>query len=239
MASMTLEELTSQLQKAYGDALRAVVLYGSAASGEHVAKHSDYNVLVVVERLDAEALRNASATTRAWSEAGNPPPLTMTTAEWRGSSDIFPMEYSDILERHRVLFGTPPFDGIRVDLADLRLQVEHEAMGKLLRLRQAILAAGNDQRRQLDVLEQSLSTFMVIFRGVERLNDARPPVGYEELADQVGKRVGFDASPFVRVARHLRQQDRLAPADAPGVLPGYLAGARTLVSYLDHFPTAR
>src|SRR5215471_17402461 len=115
MARMTLEELVSQLRAAYASALNAVVLYGSAAAGEHIAKKSDYNVLVVVDALDANRLAAASAVSRAWAEAGNPAPLTLTTSEWRGSADIFPMEYADILERHRVLFGTPPFDGVRVD----------------------------------------------------------------------------------------------------------------------------
>src|SRR6185503_1643308 len=118
MARMTLEELVSQLRAAYGTALRSVVLYGSAAAGEQT-KRSDQNVLVIVDSLDRERLAAASAASRAWSESGNPAPLTLKTAEWRGSSDIFPMEYADILERHRILYGDPPFEGIRVDLANL------------------------------------------------------------------------------------------------------------------------
>src|SRR5205814_2209271 len=112
MARMTLDELVSQLRAAYGPALRSIVLYGSAAAGEHLPKRSDYNVLVVVDSLDAPQLTAASAASRAWADAGNPAPLTMTTSEWRGSSDIFPMEYADILDRHRVLFGDDPFAGI-------------------------------------------------------------------------------------------------------------------------------
>ena len=121
MATMTLDELVQQLRKAFGDELRAVVLYGSAAAGEHIAKRSDYNVLVLVDALDLEHLDREAAIARAWAEGGNPPPLTLTVDEWRSSSDIFPMEYADILERHRVLYGTPPFDGIRVERSTLRL----------------------------------------------------------------------------------------------------------------------
>ena len=43
---MKLDELVDQLKKVYGAQLRAVVLYGSAAAGEHIPKRSDYNVLV-------------------------------------------------------------------------------------------------------------------------------------------------------------------------------------------------
>ena len=111
------------------------------------------------------------------------------------SADIFPMEYADILERHRVLYGTPPFEGIKVDREHLRLQVEHEAMGKLLKLRQGVLAAGGDQKAQVELLAASLSTIMVIFRAVERLHGAVPPTDYERLSRDVSARAGFDSSP--------------------------------------------
>ena len=86
MATMTLDQLVSQLKAAYGAELRAVVLYGSAAAGEHIPKRSDYNVLVLTESLKPERLRAAAAVARAWAEAGNPAPMTMTPAEWRRST---------------------------------------------------------------------------------------------------------------------------------------------------------
>ena len=232
MATMTLDQLVAHLRAALGDALRAVVLYGSAASGEHHEKHSDVNVLVVVDRLGSAELGPAMAdVTRGWRDDGNPAPLLLTVREWQGSADIFPMEYADILERHRVLHGVLPRDGIVVSPVDLRLQVEHEAMGKLLQLRAGILSAGGDAKRQRALLAASLSTFMVIFRAVERLHGAVPAATYDALARGVAARAGFDPEPFVLVAQHRRGADPLA---APGaVLAGYLAGAEKLVAYLD------
>src|SRR5436305_1314613 len=163
MAKMTPEELVEQLRAAFGTALRSVVLYGSAAAGEHIPKRSDYNVLLLVEPLSLDQLRAAAAVARAWGEAGNPPPMTLTMREWRASSDIFAMEYADILERHKILYGEDPFSGIRADHHDLRLQLEHEAMGKLLKLRQGVLAAGVDGERPFAPLLARTSTSMLIF----------------------------------------------------------------------------
>ncbi|MBA3645149.1 MAG: hypothetical protein H0W63_03145 [Gemmatimonadaceae bacterium] len=230
---MTLDELVSQLKLAYGASLRSVVLYGSAVAGEHIAKKSDYNVLVVVDAMTVENLRKAAAVATAWSGDGNPPPMTFTTAEWKSSSDIFPMEYADILERHRVLFGEVPFEGISVAKDELRLQVEHEAMGKLLQLRQGVMAAGGDAKNQLALLEDSLSTLMVIFRGVARLNGETAPQDYEALATSVAARAGFAADPFVRVVRHVRGAEKLRREEAVPILEAYLAGMERLVAYLD------
>ena len=233
MARMSLEELVRQLTAVYGQELRSVVLYGSAAAGERIPARSDQNVLVIVDRLDLDHLRKEAAAAAAWAEAGNPPPLTLTVDEWRSSADIFPMEYADILERHRVLHGTPPFDGVRVDREHLRLQAEYQAMGKLLQLRQGILAAGGNGRRLVELLEASLSTFMVIFRAVVRLNGEAAPTDYEALSVHVGSLAGFDADPFVRVVRHVRGSAKLTQQDIPGVLSGYLAGVRHLVAHID------
>jgi len=232
---MKLEELVSQLQLAYGAGLRSVVLFGSAVAGEHNPKKSDYNILVIVDSLPLDKLRAVAAVSKAWAGDGNPPPMTFTSKEWRASADIFPMEYADILERHRVLFGTPPFEGIRVTPSDLRLQVEQQTMGKLLQLRQATMGAGGDSRLQLEVLEKSLSTLMVIFRGVSRLHGQVPSQDYEELTRQLAQRAGFPPEAFVKVIRHVRGTEKIPRESAAGILEAYMAAMERLVSYLNEF----
>ena len=234
MAKMSLDELVSQLRAAFGAELRAVVLYGSAAAGEHLPKKSDYNVLVLVESLEASRLLAASAAIRAWSDAGNPAPLTLTAREWENSADIFAMEYADILERHRVLFGALD-TSVRVDPAHLRLQLEHEAMGTLLQLRRAALAAGSDSKDQLALLEQSASTIMVVFRAALRMRGETPPADNVALAKAVASAAGMDATPFTRVIAHKRGESPLRGSDVTPVLAGCLAGMQQLVKYLDQF----
>lgn len=235
MARMTLDGFVEKLREALGDGLSAVVLYGSAAGGEHVAKQSDYNVLVIMDGLGLEHLRAMAPAVRSWLKDGNPPPLTFTMDEWRRSADVFPMEYADILERHRVLHGEAPFDGISVDPAHLRLHLEHEAMGKLLQLRRGVLAVAGDERAKLELLDASVSTIMVIFRAALRLHGERPPADNVEVARQVAEIAGFDAAPFERVVRHHRAEQRLSRGDTTAVLDAYCRGMEELVAHLDRF----
>lgn len=231
---MTLDELVAQLTQVHGDSLQAVVLYGSAASGEQIAGQSDLNVMVVVTTLSFGAMRALGQTMRAWQEAGNPPVLELTTAEWESSADIFPMEYADILERHRVLRGTLPLTNVQVRLADLRLQVEQEAMGKLLRLRRGIMVAGTDSARQQELLRASLSTLLAIFRAVLRLHGATPPRDATQVISTTAAQCQFDAVPFERVAA-LKRGGTLASAETEAVLEGYISGMTALVAYLNQF----
>jgi hypothetical protein len=237
MARMTLEELTKQLTAVYGDALRAVVLYGSAARGEKVTKHSDLNVLVVVDAIGMEHLRREAAVATAWREAGNPPPLTLTLEEWRGSADIFPIEYGDILAHHRVLAGSLPLDGIEVDRRDLRLQLEHEAMGKLLRLRHAIITAGSDERAQREILERSISSLLTLMRAAARLLAGAPPADSEQLLAMLAEGSGLDTTPFLRVVRFARGAEPLDGAGVSETLERYMAATQAFVRWLDAHQT--
>jgi predicted nucleotidyltransferase len=235
MAKMTLDQLVSQLRTAYEDDLVAVVLYGSAAGGEHIAKRSDYNVLVVLKAIGMHRLKAAAAVARAWNESGNPAPLTLTESEWKSSADIFPMEYADILERNRVLFGDAPFAGIVVDRDHLRLQLEHEAMGTLLKLRQGVLASGDDPKRLLELLDSSLSTLLVVFRAFVRLHGQHPSADNLALVQSIATIATVDASAFDRVVRHARGESPIKAQDARDLIAGYLQGMEQLVAYLDRY----
>ena len=233
--AMKLDELVSQLRGAYGETVRSVLLYGSAVAGEHIERHSDLNVLVILDAVPLERLAAVGAVLRAWGEAGNPPPMTFTTAEWKSSCDVFPMEYADILERHRVLYGHDATEGIRIDRSHLRLQVEQQALGKLLHLRRGAMAAGDHAADQIELLEASLSAIMVVFRGVIRLHGDVPPQDYSALTKDVAAHAGFDPTPLLRVVEHVRGTRQIEKSEAQAVLAGYMAEMESLVAYLDRF----
>jgi hypothetical protein len=232
---MKVDAFVTQLKGVYGTNLRSVILYGSAVAGEHIAKHSDYNVLVVLDSIPLDRLAAVGAVLRSWGEAGNPPPMIFTSAEWRGSADVFPMEYADILERHQVLHGEDVTEGINVSRADLRLEVEQQALGKLLHLRRGAMAAGDDGASQLRVMENSLSSIMVVFRGVVRLNGSVPPQDYMALSRDVAERAGFDPGPVNRIIEHVRGSRKIEKKEAAAVMAGYLGEMEALVAWLDRF----
>jgi hypothetical protein len=116
----------------------------------------------------------------------------------------------------------------------LRLQVEQEAMGKLLRLRRGVMLAGTDIDRQQELLRASLSTLLVIFRGVMRLQGDVPPRDSAQVIATVSARCGFPAAPFEQVLAYKRGS-AMPSGDTERVLEGYVAGMTALVAYLNRF----
>ncbi len=60
MANWTAEKMTEELKALLGSQLVSVVLYGSAAGGDHAGKNSDINLLVVTHPLYPKELLGLS-----------------------------------------------------------------------------------------------------------------------------------------------------------------------------------
>jgi hypothetical protein len=215
----------------HGERLRCVLLYGSAADSVDGSAQGDQNVLVLVDEIDPTQLELLGATARAWAEAGNPPPLELTVSEWMRSSNIFPMEYADILVRHRVLTGALP-SGVRVSRATLRTQTEFEAMSKVLRFRQGIMHAGTEARRQRELLRASHSTIMAIFRATLRVAGDVPPRDKDGVITRVATLVGADPAPYLQVLTLVRGS-AVPDAQLEGLLFGTLRGLEQVTAWLD------
>lgn len=184
-------------------------------------------------------LREISATLRAWRADGNPPPRTFTTAEWTSSADVFPMEYADLIEHHRVLWGADPCADVHVDPDDLRLQVEREALAVLLRLRQGVLLAGVDAGEQIKLLSASLSALMIVFRGVVRLHGRAAPPDYTQLVRAVAEFVGVSPAPFDDVVHEVRGDRRIPKERAGEILTAYLKATEAVARHVDALPYTR
>src|SRR6478672_763163 len=100
------EQLAERLAIALAGNLKCVALYGSAAAGDFVPGVSNYNVLVVADRLDVTALDAASPAIKEWSHLGHPTPLFFTTQQFAYSTDAFPLELLDIQQSRRILWGS-------------------------------------------------------------------------------------------------------------------------------------
>src|SRR5579871_4663706 len=158
-----LEDLVDRLKAAHQDRLVSVILFGSAASGDHHGEFSDLNVLCVLTRVTPAEL-SASEPIFKWWRDGNPSPLLLSEEEVRTSTDCFPIEFHDMAERRRVLFGKDVIEGLVIDKVFYRAQIEHDLRSKLLRLRQKAAAVLGDKQALLRLMIDSVSNFLVLAR---------------------------------------------------------------------------
>jgi predicted nucleotidyltransferase len=191
-----LTELVERLRASSTANLKAVVLYGSAVTGEFLAQHSDLNILCIVERAGARELEQLHSTAEWWTRQENLAPLVFTLDELRRSADVFAIELLDMKESHRMLFGPDFLADFEVSLRLHRLQVERELRTNWLRLRQAVLAAPTKPKVHLGIMLSSNSAFCTLFRhALFALGEPRP-AAKREAVKAIASLTGADPSAF-------------------------------------------
>jgi predicted nucleotidyltransferase len=227
-----LSDLVERLQKAHGETLVSVILYGSAAAGDHHDKYSDLNVLCVLKQVTPQELADSEPAMNWWRAKGNPSPLMMSEEEVRTSTDCFPIEFHDMQERRRVLFGKDVIESLVVDRSFYRAQVEHELRAKLLRLRQKGAGLLTDAPGLVRLMADSVSTFLVLGRHALLLAGIAVEWKKREVARKMAQ-IGVDPQPFLTLL-DLREQNIGELQIEPRPLFGeYLKNIEGLVSYVD------
>lgn len=195
-----LEDFTREMRDLYGEDLLAVILYGSAVGPEYIPGVSDLNLLVVLKEVGPAELAKAVKSARRWRK-GRLSPLFLDPEYIQSSLDSFPIEFLEMKERHRLLWGEEdPLAGLEVSWANLRLQCEQELKGKWLRLRQAYLEAAGDARELRRLLIASLSPFAVVLSTLLRLKGFPiPPREFLEVLAQAEAAFGLELDAFRRV----------------------------------------
>ncbi len=228
-----LDQLVEKLRKAYGERLASVVLYGSAAGGDHQPKFSDYNVLCVLTEITPAELAASDALFRWWREQGSPAPQLLTERELATATDCFAIEFHDIKRQHRVLFGQDLLSTLEVDDSFYRAQVEHELRAKLLRLRQKAPSVMSDPDRLRRLLLDSVSTFCVLFRHALLLHGEEGPALKRDVIRKCAERFGLNAQPFDRLLDAREERIKPREADPAAILGPYLDGIAQVIEAVD------
>ncbi len=194
-----LNGLVDDLRTTHGENLACVVLYGSAAAGDHIELKSDYNLLIALHRITPEDLRLAQAPMREWQRMGHPLPVYFTVEELSDAVDVFPIEFHQMANARVVLFGNDPFGSITVSENELRHQAEYELRSKLIQLRRLYIPASVSLEQLCELMSESLASFAALFRAVLVLHGKEAPVAKPDTVRAIVELLKLDGRPFEQI----------------------------------------
>lgn len=194
-----LNEFVEKLRGAAGENLISVVLYGSAANGEFHPEYSDLNLLCFVRDTSFMALSKIAPVVDWWRGKKHQPPLLLTADELKASADVFSIEFADMKQRYRVLYGEDLLRDVSVPMTHHRQQLEYELREKLFLLRQHLMLAGSDEKKIWDVMLHSLSSFTTLFRHVLIELGERERLHSREAVAQLSSQLKFDDLAFLQL----------------------------------------
>lgn len=235
-----LNSLIGDLRATHGDNLASVVLYGSAAAGDHIELRSDYNLLITLNRITPEDLRLAQAPMREWQRLGHPLAVYFTTEELSDAADVFPIEFHQMARARVVLYGRDPFELVRLSDTNLRHQTEYELRSKLIQLRRLYIPASVSIKKLCDLMSDSLASFAALFRAVLMLHGEQAPVAKPDCVRATVQRFHLNPEPFEKIFA-FRASDYLPPTEKEvnDTFGAYLEQIDRIIQVVDEFDQAR
>ena len=194
--------------------------------------YSAADAVLFGERIEAADLEALSALAGVWHHDDLATPLVITTSEFRRSLDAFPIEYQSMLDRHVLIAGLNPFDGVQVLDADVRRACEIQAKSHVIHLRQGWIESGGDEARLAALAARSAAPLRALLAQLVRLNDLRAPDD-AALAEAASVLAGVPAD-LIGAVLALEKAPARAPAVVPR-LPEYLSACEQLWAFIDRW----
>ena len=212
-----------------GGQLEGILLYGSAVRGEFLPGRSNINLLLMLSSYDREGLKRYAKAHKRWSREQFVIPLVLTEADLTRPGTVFPLEYLEIQEQHRVLWGRDPFIGMHIDRTHLGYQVQQGLQGNLVQLRQRFIEGGGTEEAISMLLPLSLTALLPCLRGLQRLAGQPPLFQSDALLAGIQKMTGIDVTGFNEVLHLKRGIISPGPVEVPRLFDRY---AETLAALI-------
>src|SRR5262245_11008717 len=221
------------VQARLGPAFPSAYITGGALSEGFDPLRRHINVLVVVKDLPVSRIDQIAASV---PQSGKPPhidPLFVTLQQVQRSLDVFPIEWTDLKERHWKLEGVNLFETLQVPQTYLRLQIEQELRGKHLRLMQEYLTGGGHPERLHAALARLASGFHTLFRALIRLRGEAPPPSLDRVIERVAEIYGLDDQALKGAHRLRGQNKHPGVEETRATYRAFLAQVERLTSAVD------
>ena len=220
-------------QQLFGDDLMAIVLYGSAASGDYIPGQSDINFMVILSEQGVDSLDRAFGLVSKWRKRNVATPLFLTEAYIRTSLDVFPIEYLNLQNNYKLVHGKDILKDLTFQDEYLRLQCEREVKGKLLLLREAFLESGGKGKRLQQVLADSLGAFFAIFSALLHLKGVAIPKHKREITRAFCQAFDMNGDLFEKLLDIKEKRIKLKSSEMAAVFNAYLREVQKLWKMLD------
>lgn len=179
-----LKELSSLVERLAGDRLVGLTAFGAVLEPDFDYERLTAQSVLVLKDTDLGLLRQLAEYGPQLGARHVAAPLVMTQGYISASLDTFPLEFAEIVQRRATLAGRDCFGDLQINSEHLRLQCEREFKLILIRLRQAVLAAGTREQVLGDIQFELGRQLLRTLRGTLWLSGKQTWAGSQQvLAD--------------------------------------------------------
>jgi predicted nucleotidyltransferase len=229
-----INDFVSRLRAATGTNLRSVILYGSAAAGDYVPDYSDVNLLCVLGDTSFASIRTLAATVEWWTKQKHRGPLLMSEEELRRSADVFSVEFLDMKQSYRVLWGEDVLKELAIPMRFHRAQVEYELREKTILLRQRLLMVAGDAAAKWELLLRSVPAFATLARHALIALGETGAASKREGVEKLAAKARLEVSAFLQLLDIRERKADRKTFDVDELFARYLKAMEGITAAVDH-----
>jgi hypothetical protein len=169
-------EVTVDYQQVFGKSLLSIILYGSGSGDDYRPGKSDLNFLMILDDAGLELLTKAIPVAKKWKARKVAAPLFLTRSDLSSSLDSYPVEFLNMKNRYRLVYGEDVLQKLSFDPLAIRLQIERELKGKLFLLRKSYMETEGREAALRNLIGKSLTAFTALFGALLYLKGRDLPV---------------------------------------------------------------
>ena len=229
------DEFLNNIQEAFGENLKSVILYGLAARDE-TEKVPFINFMVVLDDNTPSELIRCAKFVKKWHKQLITIPLFLDPDYIQQSLDTFPLEFLDMSSAYHVIYGDDVLDNLDCNAADVRSQCERELKGKLLHLRAEYLNLRGDKKGLVDLVNRSLHMFRLVFTGALFLINIEIPEKTNTLLSVISEEYELDGSLFKKLKAIANGDIKVDETEADELFDLYIEELDKLSNAIDKMP---
>lgn len=210
-----LEEFVAAARSAFGESLRSVILFGSAAEGRLRAT-SDVNLLIVLRAFDPEKAGHLREPLRVAQAAVQLQTMFLLESEIDDAAEAFAQKFDDLLRRHVVLHGDDPLSGLEIPRDAIRERLRQTLLNLILRLRAGYVQRGLREEQLARLLAEASGPLRAAAAALLHL-EGGPALSPKQALEKIAAELEEPPATLERISRI--RETRMAPAGtaAPAV----------------------
>lgn len=205
-----LTDFCTATRQAFGDELRAIMLYGSAAEGR-LRPTSDVNLLLVLSRFNQSQAAKLQEPLRVGQAAVKLTVMFLLETEIMAATEAFAVKFADILQRRRVLYGNDPFTQLAIPRAAELMRLKQTLLNLTLRWREAFVVRGLREEQLAAVIAEAAGPLRACAAALLAL-EGTPAASAREALEQVAASLPLEKTILANLTE--ARQNRLLPAGA-------------------------
>ncbi len=226
-----LNDFIETAKTACGPNLISVVLYGSAAE-DRLRPSSDVNLILLLKEFEPSQINPLREKLRLAYAAIRLQVMFLLQSEIQLASESFAVKFTDILNRHRILFGADAFSNLLVSRTATLQRLKQVTINLTLRLRDRYALVSLREEQLVSVIAEAAGPIRACAAAIIALESGKKEAPKEALQIWIQK---FPQKDWAQVLKNMslaREEQLLKPGEGISTLLGLMDLLNTMQSHL-------